>query len=503
MLDPSPSKETAMPKAIHRKPITMIVAAVALVLPACTDGEVSTRSATPEPVPASTTVAHPTPASPYLKWHHKLDHYAANYHHDGNSLVTADDTVYVATEHLNRDDYKKLSPCLCAFDIQTGIKKWEFNYAGTQASAPTVSNGLIFFNVLEPSPDIPENSISHLYALDASTGKEKWHFQSGSQGTAQPIVDGNIVYFATLKDRIRITDSSGKSINGEPAIYAFRIETGELLWKVPISADQWISATIYKGTLYFAADTLSVKALDLKSQTYKWQHTINEPYSSIEQIIVANDMVYIGERYQDTIRTLDANTGEARWTYEADTGRSQSNQTGACCLFSPSEASKQSLNKETDIRASSVYTSYAPPMPGLKTLPALADQTLVVGLGVREGTAISESSYSDMEGFMIGLDSSTGKETWRTRVHRVLYGWQTPLVKSDTAYLVANSAPRAWDPITSQALYALNTSTGQINWKQPILGLPSPQDFAIEEGQMIGIGWQGELYAISIPEIKP
>src|SRR5687768_5993520 len=132
--------EVALLRISRRNRFLILLVATLLVFTGCNDG-------------ASTGVATPNPLEGLVKWQAQLDHHTVE---DG--LVVAEGTAYVVTWHSKRDDFRNLSPCLCAFDVRTGTKKWAFTYAGSEASAPTVSNGLIFFTVSQPMPEYSVNS---------------------------------------------------------------------------------------------------------------------------------------------------------------------------------------------------------------------------------------------------------------------------------------------------------------------------------------------------------
>jgi outer membrane protein assembly factor BamB len=488
----------------RRNRFLVLLVAALLVFTGCNEEETPKGASTAVVAPPLSGTATVVQPEGLVKWQTQLGDYTA----DGG-LVVSDGTVYVVTEHGNPNDFINFTPCLCALDAQTGIKKWAFAYAGSQATAPTVSKGFVYFSVSHPSPDIPDNSLSYLYALDATTGKEKWHFQVDSLQPAQPLVEDGVVYFPSLRDRHTISDGSGQIIAGGAFIHALRADTGELIWKEKFNGDNWPAAVIDNDTLYFVeqieytdiSEELYINALDLQSRNTKWQFKISEPYPDVEKLIVANNMVYVSER--DKIRALDAGTGEARWSYTADIGLGSSGTTGSCCMYSLSKPQKQAPHDAFAIQASAVYTSYAPPFPGLKTLPEVAGDTLVVGLGLRDVTSGSGDQWGDMDGYMLGLDAVTGKERWRTYVHRVMYGWDAPIVRKETAYLVAYTAEAPWGPSGPASLIALDTRSGSILWKKPLDGLPLPVSKGIDNNMLIASGWHGEVYAISLPTTGP
>src|SRR5688500_16156236 len=102
--------EVVMLSDSHRKRSLIIIVAALLVFTGCNDSASPNGTSTSEVT--ITPSGSPTTALPegLVKWQAQLDHYTVE---DG--LVVAEGTAYVVTEHLNHDDFRNLSPCLCAF----------------------------------------------------------------------------------------------------------------------------------------------------------------------------------------------------------------------------------------------------------------------------------------------------------------------------------------------------------------------------------------------------
>ena len=473
-----------------------------LLLTGCDSPSLISTSETPSASSANTSDSHDT-SDGALLWQAQLGNFIVE-----PDFVTWEGIVYITTESIKGDERTNPSPCLCAFDTQTGEKKWVFEHNGTRVSAPVVGGGLVYFSVLRFSIINPEdNSTSYLYALDAKTGKEQWHFEAGSGETAQPLFADGIVYFASLKGRNRITGSDGQDINGAPNIHALHAQTGELLWKEPINADTWTAAVIDNGVLYFverirhisAGENTYVRALDLKTHETKWTYMASDAY--IERLLVANGFVYFRLRYNNILYALDAEAGTLIWTYTTERPTETDTSVGSCCIFSMSRNQKEVQQDNFSILSSSVYTSYAPPGPGLKTFPALAGDKLLIGIGLRQGADEPSGSFEPMDGYMLALDAKTGKKLWRTSVQPVGWSWSELIVRGEMAYVVAYTS--RFHYIGPVSLYALDSRTGSILWKLPLGEGDPPLTLAIEDDVIIAAEFRGNIYALRSPTTAP
>jgi outer membrane protein assembly factor BamB len=125
---------------------------------------------------------------------------------------------------------------------------WTLNVGAPLASAPTVSEGKLYFGDWK----------GNFFSVNASDGSINWqHFvgkapdptvqcsQPGVGVTSQPTVLNDMVYVG----------------GGDSAVYAFKKSTGEQVWRLPLAdpnagAYIWSSMALYRGALYVGVASL-------------------------------------------------------------------------------------------------------------------------------------------------------------------------------------------------------------------------------------------------------
>ncbi len=189
-----------------------------------------------------------------------------------------------------------------ALDAGTGQELWRKELQSDWTSAPVVVNDTVFVGaagyrsalhvaVEEGSVVVgsglvgaPENGFQ-LYAFDRTTGEEQWH--------------------------------SGDDRSGHPGLFAFDLESGELLWNFEMASLE--SGPAISGQHVYAGSTLdaTIYALDLSSGAEEWSAPIGEDLSLDSAPAISGGSVFITTAY-GSIVCLDGSTGAERWRASAE-----------------------------------------------------------------------------------------------------------------------------------------------------------------------------------------
>ncbi len=137
-------------------------------------------------------------------------------HKNGEDIsIIANGVVVVGTGTFG------LNKHICAYDLQTGRKKWEFKATNSSKCTeinPTIADGVVYVGTNNFS------EINHVYALDLNTGKQKWKVKTGYDPYAKPAVASNLIIF----------DGSYESYG---YLIAVNRKTGKQQWKIKKSLD--------------------------------------------------------------------------------------------------------------------------------------------------------------------------------------------------------------------------------------------------------------------------
>lgn len=221
---------------------------------------------------------------------------------------------------------------LCAINIQTGTKKWEFKMSGDiqLTSSPTVKDGVVYVG----------DYYGNLYALDANTGVKQWVLELGKSIKSTPIVVNKILYVGNSDGLYAINISNGSikwtysvdiGIISSPTVsgsivyvgsydnylYAINANTGTKIWSFKTNRGGIItSPSKVNNVVYFGAANY-LYAVDASTGTKKWDFYINGDVVSSPTVV--NDIVYVGSGFNGSkLSAVDTKTGTKVW--ESSTG---------------------------------------------------------------------------------------------------------------------------------------------------------------------------------------
>lgn len=177
-------------------------------------------------------------------------------------------------------------------DAATGSELWRSD-EGEYFS--TVANGTAYI----------ETSNAEVYAVDTATGSEKWRYSTDGDSIWGTMVDGSVY------------------ILGSEGIDALDAENGHQLWSVAIESG-YSTPVVANNTMLLSINEEygeSLSALDAASGSERWSFFVDT--ESIEELTVANGVVYFGAYHGDTTTTLyglDLDSGAERWSVYSESG---------------------------------------------------------------------------------------------------------------------------------------------------------------------------------------
>lgn len=285
-------------------------------------------------------------------------------------------------------------------------------------------------------------------------------------------------------------------------VYALSQRTGEVVWIVDIdSAPNYFSPAFDAGRVFAAGDgsfregrTGTLTAIDAESgeQVWRLHNDIGDTPTA------ANGTVYFGDDPRNapgTIRAVDQQDGDERWSFEITDGRHSS------VPYGPAEADGTvyigaNLQNADDGRYGGLYALDAE--DGTREWRRTIDDTIETSSVVDDGTVYLGASDG---GSIHAFDAATGEGEWSyTKPTGDSNYWVTPAVADGTLFagnvggviaIDAASGDLEWDLrhnrvsgngvvaaggtvySAGQSLFALSPSDGSVEWALERLNLSS------------------------------
>ncbi len=196
---------------------------------------------------------------------------------------------------------------ICAIDGNTGVKIWEFKVKGGLRNDPTVAGEIVYFCDVFGAV-FGATDKGNIYAVDIKTGLLKWSVETTPRiATTNPTIVNGILY-------ITATDYTSFS-NVNTLIYAFDALTGQKKWEYSFNSECYGRPNVVNETLYLGVTGGKVYAINIANGKLKWvsenSYGITSSLSVFDGILYANDS--FNDRYPN-LRAFDTTTGIIKWS---------------------------------------------------------------------------------------------------------------------------------------------------------------------------------------------
>ncbi len=263
----------------------------------------------------------------------------------GRSSVSAPavsgDTVFI-TSGAEIGSGAENQGAIISIDATTGSERWRFPTQHAAGTTPAIAHGIVYAG----------DSGGIVYALDAGTGQELWRKELQSDWTSAPVVVNDTVFVgaAGYRSALHVAVEEGSVVvgsglvgapengfqlyafdrttgeeqwhsgddrSGHPGLFAFDLDSGELLWNFEMASLE--SGPAISGQHVYAGSTLdaTIYALDLSSGAEEWSAPIGEDLSLDSAPAISGGSVFITTAY-GSIVCLDGSTGAERWRASAE-----------------------------------------------------------------------------------------------------------------------------------------------------------------------------------------
>lgn len=350
---------------------------------------------------------------------------------------------------------------------------WSHRTEGTfLTGSPAIVDGVVYAGTRDENGD--GNSAVH--AVRLSTGERLWSFPVPSSVHGSLAVGDGTVFVPSMRG----------------VLYAVDAETGKLRWKhapeqVAGSYNQraygYYGPTVAGGKVFWPYQTRLgagsqglLVALDTRTGDAAWQAPMTGSTMSDGTPAVADGMVYVGNQTSDRVIAFDQQTGERRWVAATKLGGWQDGIPTAVDgrVFIGANNGVIARDGATGQELWTFSSPHPSQVPGGATpsAPAVAGNVLYMGFP---------------SGAVTALDATTGAVLW----DRVLPGTSyragvasSPVVSGDTLFVGSNNG----------SFYALDRHTGQPRWEHEI-GTWVAAGPAVSGNTVVTGAWDGNLYA--------
>ncbi len=321
-----------------------------------------------------------------------------------------------------------------ALNATTGATLWSFDLTsvvGPVGSTPNpvrdgaaVSNGVVYFG----------DNRGYLYALNALTGTLRWAIRLDPanpdvQETGSPTVYDGLVYIGTSNDENNFQESNQNypCCTARGQVVAVSAATGAVAWRHYTVPAAQVTGTWPSGATQYGPSGASV-----------WSTPVINPAAGLLYVGTGNN--YTGSTSEaDSVLALNLRTGKVAWSYQAqpDTYTTTCDDPTLAPTYCPAKAAGNA--HDWDISSGSLYR---------------VDGRTILGIG-------------DKAGVYRAFDAVTGKLLWTQHLvanpntqggnSGIVWGGSTDGHRIYVATWFANPG----------VMYALNPSTGAIEWQTP------------------------------------
>ncbi|SEF18673.1 PQQ-binding-like beta-propeller repeat protein [Jiangella alba] len=352
---------------------------------------------------------------------------------------------------------------------------WTYRTPGTfLTGSPTIVDGIVYAGTRDENGD----GNAALHAVDLATGERLWEYPVPSSIVGTPAVLGDTVFVGTLRAQLFAVDR----------------HTGELVWQrdtedAPEPNNQraygYYSPAVADGKVYWAYQTRYgpagqglLVALDPADGSELWASPMAGATMSDGTPAIAGGQVFVGSQTADQVLAFDAATGQRQWQSSAVLGGWQDGIPAAA-------DGRVFIGSNNGIIARDAATgrdlwSYRSPHASRVSSGATPSAPAVAGDVVYMGFP---------SGAVTALDARTGAVLWDRLLPGGTYTGgvlSSPVLSGETLFVGANNG----------FFYALDSVTGQPLWQYEI-GTWVGSGPAVSGNTVVAGAWDGNLYAFT------
>ncbi len=307
--------------------------------------------------------------------------------------------------------YSQNSTSLCALNVSTGDKIWNYTFADTCSWSPAIEGGILYTGCYD----------HYVYAIDASEGSLIWSYNMAPTASnlllcSSPTISNGVVYIGYGE------------IFADGALLAINASTGSKIWNYTVSSQVLTVPAVADGIVYagtfdiMGSDDCSVFAVNATTGALLWtSKDPNQAYTSSPT--VANGVVYIGSMGQysapNKVYALDAQTGELVWSQEVAGKANSSPAVANNAVFIGAEnGSIYAFDALTGSQIWSYKTGNS-----ILSSPAISNGAVCIG---------SE------DGFLYAFDATTGVNIWKFAANGTISS--SPAIVDGKIYFISENS---------------------------------------------------------------
>jgi outer membrane protein assembly factor BamB len=277
-----------------------------------------------------------------------------------------------------------------ALDRETGEVRWRAALEDQVSSSPAASDEVVVVGTRTRVRSAATQVVMDggaLRVLDASDGSARCFFDADGPVLSSPILDGGLAFVGSCgqaQESAKRLDACGPGAPVPSHVYAVKTRDCNEAWSVPTPTPVLTDPTTDGSRVYVTTGS-TVMALDAATGTVVWQQQLGGVLGSP---VVFEGMVVVGS-VDRTVRALDADDGEVRWTFSADAAMAATPAISEDTVFAGSEDGSlyaielESGNRVWDVGLSDAIASPLSVAAGL-VLVGTADR--VTAIDARSGT---------------------------------------------------------------------------------------------------------------------
>ena len=308
------------------------------------------------------------------------------------------------------------------------------------------------YDVQNKRPHLKKIILSTEWKISGAEGKNK-----NTPSLPAPIIGKENVY----------------TLDGKFVARAHKKETGEILWKTPLSEDEAGLSLVKEGTLLIALSAKGkVVALNTDGKIL-WQKDLNAPFRNVP--VLEKNNLYLVSANND-VWVLNPQKGQEKWHYKTDAPMTFLQQMGTPAVSKNTIVVPFSSGLNVAFDKTTGAYLWEEEMNGNKTFDRISTITQMTASPVIDGTNVYLVGHADKTG---AYRLSDGQEIWS-----ITHGGQlTPLINGNAFFMLTNQ----------NELLALNKSNGHLFWQQGIPEIQGKKAMVLLDDKIMIVGTERSI----------